>query len=156
LVGAANRADIRRLARLEAENAELLGQLERQQERLQQVTAARDEAIDRLSREIERSRDVEPSPRAREAPKGDQSETRAAREENEALDRKLGLESARRERADRRADAAEDELARLQTGFAAMRQELASVKQELESLDARVAATGNLEDTVDLTGAALA
>src|SRR5262245_54770953 len=50
LVGAANRADIRRLARLETENADLVERLERQQERLQQVIAARDEAMDRLSR----------------------------------------------------------------------------------------------------------
>lgn len=47
LVGAANRADIRRLTALEAENAALLSKVERQQLRLQELAAARDAAIKR-------------------------------------------------------------------------------------------------------------
>lgn len=42
LVGAANRADIRRLTALEAENAELAAKVERQQRRLLDMTAERD------------------------------------------------------------------------------------------------------------------
>jgi len=48
LVGAANRADIRRLAALEAENAALLAKVERQQARLQEAVTSRDETIRRL------------------------------------------------------------------------------------------------------------
>ena len=48
LVGAANRADIRRLCQLEADNAELLGQLERQQVALRYAVVARDATIQEL------------------------------------------------------------------------------------------------------------
>ncbi len=49
LVGAANRADIRRLTALEQENAGLLAKVERQQTRLQEAITARDTTIRRLS-----------------------------------------------------------------------------------------------------------
>lgn len=49
LVGAANRADIRRLTALEAENAELVAKVERQQTRLQDAVTSRDATIRRLS-----------------------------------------------------------------------------------------------------------
>ena len=42
LVGAANRADIRRLRQLEAENAELQAKIERQQHQLRDAIIARD------------------------------------------------------------------------------------------------------------------
>jgi len=45
LVGAANRADIRRLQQLEAQNAELTERLERQQAEIFDIAAARDAAI---------------------------------------------------------------------------------------------------------------
>lgn len=48
LIGAANRADIRRLTVLEDENATLRSKVERQQVRLQQEIATRDETIRRL------------------------------------------------------------------------------------------------------------
>ena len=49
LVGAANRADIRRLRQLENENAALAAKLERQQRQLRDGFAARDETIGRLN-----------------------------------------------------------------------------------------------------------
>ena len=49
LVGAANRADIRRLTALEEENAALRTKVERQQSRLQEVVTSRDATISRLS-----------------------------------------------------------------------------------------------------------
>ncbi len=49
LVGAANRADIRRLRQLEQENAALTAKVERQQRQLHEGFAARDEAIRRLN-----------------------------------------------------------------------------------------------------------
>ena len=48
LVGAANRADIRRLAALEEENATLRTKMERQQERLREAVASRDATIRQL------------------------------------------------------------------------------------------------------------
>ncbi|MFM0368072.1 DUF2325 domain-containing protein [Paraburkholderia aspalathi] len=52
LVGAANRADIRRLVALEAENAELKEKVERQQSRLQELSTQRDAAIAALNEQI--------------------------------------------------------------------------------------------------------
>jgi hypothetical protein len=52
LVGAANRADIRRLVALEAENAGLREKAERQQSRLQEICTARDAAIATLNDQI--------------------------------------------------------------------------------------------------------
>ena len=48
-IGAANRADIRRLAALEEENAALAAKVERQQQRLHDAVRGRDETIRRLS-----------------------------------------------------------------------------------------------------------
>jgi hypothetical protein len=53
LVGAANRADIRRLRRLEAENADLLAKVERQQRQLRDAIVARETTIRELSRALE-------------------------------------------------------------------------------------------------------
>ncbi|RKE38762.1 uncharacterized protein DUF2325 [Paraburkholderia sp. BL23I1N1] len=52
LVGAANRADIRRLVALEAENAELKEKVERQQRRLQEISMQRDASIAALNEQI--------------------------------------------------------------------------------------------------------
>jgi hypothetical protein len=59
LVGAANRADIRRLRQLEAENAGLLGKVERQQQQLRDAIVARDSTIRELSRALEARIDTE-------------------------------------------------------------------------------------------------
>ncbi|WP_179405173.1 DUF2325 domain-containing protein [Burkholderia guangdongensis] len=53
LVGAANRADIRRLVALEDENAALKGKIERQQSRLQTFALERDEEVRALRATIE-------------------------------------------------------------------------------------------------------
>jgi len=55
LVGAANRADIRRLVALEAENAELKHKVERQQRRLQEFSLQRDAAQAALQAEAARA-----------------------------------------------------------------------------------------------------
>jgi hypothetical protein len=53
LVGATNRADIRRLRRLEAENSDLLAKVERQQWQLRDAIVARESTIRELSRALE-------------------------------------------------------------------------------------------------------
>jgi hypothetical protein len=55
LVGAANRADIRRLRQLEAENSELQAKVQRQQQQLRDAIVARDTTIRDLSRALEAS-----------------------------------------------------------------------------------------------------
>ncbi|MGA7781330.1 MAG: DUF2325 domain-containing protein [Paraburkholderia sp.] len=52
LVGAANRADIRRLVALEEENAALRDKVERQQSRLREVSAERDTMVEQLTERI--------------------------------------------------------------------------------------------------------
>ena len=52
LVGAANRADIRRLASLTAQNAELTCKIEKQEIRLRDMAVSRDETIKRLSEQL--------------------------------------------------------------------------------------------------------
>ena len=54
LVGAANRADIRRLRQMEQENAALAAKVERQQRQLQEGFTARDETIRRLNEMLAR------------------------------------------------------------------------------------------------------
>jgi Uncharacterized protein conserved in bacteria (DUF2325) len=54
LVGAANRADIRRLRQLEAENAELQAKVARQQQQLRDAVVSRDETIAQLTYALER------------------------------------------------------------------------------------------------------
>ncbi|HEY1259563.1 MAG TPA: DUF2325 domain-containing protein [Stellaceae bacterium] len=53
LVGAANRADIRRLRQLEIDNAGLQAKVERQQQQLRDAIVARDQTIRELSRALE-------------------------------------------------------------------------------------------------------
>jgi hypothetical protein len=55
LVGAANRADIRRLRQLEAENAELQAKVQRQQQQLRDAIVTRDTTIQELTGALEES-----------------------------------------------------------------------------------------------------
>ncbi len=61
LVGAANRADIRRLCQLEEENAELCARLERQQSAFREAVVTRDTTIHELRQALARQVASEPS-----------------------------------------------------------------------------------------------
>jgi hypothetical protein len=106
LVGAANRADLRRLVALEAENAALQAKIERQQTRLHEMSRERDEARDALDQL-----------RTRPAVRADVAEEESLRAQlislREALamrDARLALETSRREAAEQRAAADEISL----------------------------------------------
>src|SRR5262249_17142521 len=60
LVGAANRADIRRLSQLEAENAELRAKAQRQQMQLRDAVVTRDGRISELNQLLARKLEEEP------------------------------------------------------------------------------------------------
>ncbi|KJK24762.1 peptidase [Burkholderiaceae bacterium 16] len=100
LVGAANRADIRRLIALEEDNAALRDKLERQQERLQEA-GARHEAAIRQMREhlsllsVRADRLVEPC--------DTDAELRTLRDTLAARDKDLALQASLREAAEQRA-----------------------------------------------------
>ncbi|CAE6863361.1 DUF2325 domain-containing protein [Paraburkholderia domus] len=102
LVGAANRADIRRLVALEAENAELKEKVERQQNRLQEISAQRDASIAALNEQIAQltalaTRQTPTDPSDLEA------EVSMLRDKLTDSDQRVALHTSRREAAEQRA-----------------------------------------------------
>ncbi|CAE6725864.1 DUF2325 domain-containing protein [Paraburkholderia nemoris] len=102
LVGAANRADIRRLVALEAENAELKEKVERQQSRLQELSTQRDAAIAALNEQIAQltalaTRKTPTDPSDLEA------EISKLRDKLADSDQRVALHTSRREVAEQRA-----------------------------------------------------
>ena len=101
LVGAANRADIRRLVALEAENAELKEKVERQQSRLQELSTQRDAAIAALNEQIAltalATRQTPTDPFDLEA------EISKLRDKLADSDQRVALHTSRREAAEQRA-----------------------------------------------------
>jgi Uncharacterized protein conserved in bacteria (DUF2325) len=99
LVGAANRADIRRLRQLEQENVALLAKVERQQRQLRDGFAARDQSIRRLNEVLARQDSEQP----------DQSDSREKPDDSETannlirdLQKRLARETERGGRMERR------------------------------------------------------
>ncbi|CAG4907892.1 DUF2325 domain-containing protein [Paraburkholderia saeva] len=102
LVGAANRADIRRLVALEAENATLRDRVERQQKRLHEMSIQRDASTRELSAQIAQlTAQLERRGVSDEA--GLQSEVSTLREALASRDARLALHTSRREAAEQRA-----------------------------------------------------
>jgi hypothetical protein len=131
LVGSANRADIRRLNGLEADNAALRDKLSRQQDRLRQDIGARDAKIRQLSAML-----------AAAIENGADRDTRKARDADDRqallqlvsdLNKQLGAETRRRERAEKRA-------ADLAAKNAADRDALASAQSALGEMQAEIGA----------------
>src|SRR5262249_41695665 len=129
LVGAANRADIRRLRQLEKENAELAAKIERQQRQLHDGFAARDLAIRRLNDLLARQA-------GERVERRDPGETPAARAALDALvadlERRLAREVARREHGDARVAALSATLREKERALAAVERDGAAARQELE------------------------
>lgn len=128
LVGASNRADIRRLVALERDNAGLVERLERQQARLQALVEERDALAEALR--VERLAKVEPHAMAEQA--GDDAE---------ALRRQVALQTERREQAEHRAqearveaDRAAQALAEMHVHEDALTRELAAAESALQQL----------------------
>ncbi len=128
LVGAANRADIRRLHQLEQENAELVAKVERQQARLRD-TAMRHEAemralSDALARQFA-------------APGSEDLAVPAAAPDPAiaALERRLAAEAARRERAERRLEASARALRDSEASHRAAAQERDALRTELAAAE---------------------
>ncbi len=101
LVGAANRADIRRLRQLEEDNAALSEKLELQQRQLRDGFTARDQKIRMLNEALSRALAQAPA-----LPENASDDARAAKDALVDLDRRLSREVARRERLESRIEAA--------------------------------------------------
>lgn len=138
LVGAANRADIRRLRQLEDENAALLAKVERQQTQLRDALVGRDEKICALTTALAERIDADTASRpAEETP----AQGAALAGMIATLGRKLAAERARRERAEQRlkeTDTARGEAEatgrRVLSECDALRAELATAEESLAAL----------------------
>jgi Uncharacterized protein conserved in bacteria (DUF2325) len=139
LVGAANRADIRRLRQLEAENTELDAKVARQQQQLRDAIVSRDATIRELHRTLEKR-----LPRDGERGVGCTPDSDGEVWRNLAGDLKRRLDTVQTHR-----ERIEGQLAETRSALAAARsarveaeqceQEL---RQELEAIEASLAATG--------------
>lgn len=138
LVGAANRADIRRLHQLEQENAELTAKIARQQAQLRDAVVVRDakirELMAALSQRIEAEATAKPPDEAT-------SEAPALDALVAALERGLAAETARRERCEERLEQsgaalrqAEEACRQALSEREALHQELAVAEESLKSL----------------------
>ncbi|QFR13592.1 hypothetical protein SK875_B02113 [Burkholderia contaminans] len=128
LVGAANRADIRRLVALEEENAALHATIERQQVRLHELSAQRDAARQELDTLAAR-RNAQPVA----ADSALRDEVHELREALAARDERLALHTSRRE-------AAEQRIAAEQASARAMRARLDELTAMVKTLRAEASA----------------
>ncbi len=138
LVGAANRADIRRLSALEAENAELQEKLRRQQEQLRDGISARDARIRDLGallarRIADNAGDGAPDETATE-------QATLARLVGD-LERRLATERHRRASVEKRLERIVDELRQEREHRNTAEHREAALRGELEAVEANLAST---------------
>jgi hypothetical protein len=135
LVGAANRADIRRLAALERDNAELRDRLDRQQLRSQELIEERDKSILHLKQELIDAS----SARATPFPLGTadvSAQARAGESERAAV--LIAVQTERRERAEQAAAVAATEVARLTDELEHLRQHAVALGRELGAAETQL------------------
>jgi len=138
LVGSANRADIRRLCELEAENVALTEKIERQQRQLRDGFAGRDATIrrlnDLLAKNIACERETSSPPGAR----ADDDEHVALQDAIADLDKRLGSEIARRERLERRLETATTALHDAERRCGRLERERDELRRELAAVEPRL------------------
>lgn len=135
LVGAANRADIRRLAELEADNERLRDKLARQQDHLRDGITSRDARIRELTGLLARRMAEDPAG----APADDGSERAALEKVIGNLEKQLRVESNRRAVLEERLARAGDELDREREEHAAVRRCERALHEELMVVEASFA-----------------
>ena len=133
IVGAANRADIRRLCQLEDQNAELSAKVEAQQLQLRDGFTERDNKIRMLNEALSRALAQAPT-----SPEGASDDARAAREALIDLDRRLSQEVTRRERLERRLESATLAAAQAERAQRNSRDECEGLRRELTLLEAQL------------------
>jgi len=129
LVGAANRADIRRLRQLEQENAALLIKIERQQRQLRDGFAVRDQSIRRLNEMLARQDNEQPD-QSDLAEKSDDIET--ADNLIRDLQRRLAREIVRGDRMERRFNEASASSRAKDRTLQRLKEELEAKRHEFE------------------------
>jgi hypothetical protein len=155
LVGAANRADIRRLCQLEADKTELDAKIARQQAQLCHAITSRDATIAGLNRSLAKKLAGEtPSDEAVAA------ETRTLTRLVGDLEHRVTAEAKRRDRAETRLQAAESALAEERERRLASERREALLTEELDALETRFAVRSDPESELptedyDLAGLSL-
>jgi hypothetical protein len=157
LVGAANRADIRRLRELEAENAGLTDELWRARQQIRDGFASRDQIIRQLNELL--AKHDRPTPPQSPVPNAEHDDIAAMEEVIRDLSKKLARDGARRETAEARVAALasalrdkEHQLQVLSKESEALRRELDMVEQHLQS---GAQSTATPSDSIDLAGTAI-
>jgi Uncharacterized protein conserved in bacteria (DUF2325) len=141
LVGSTNRADIRRLATLETERAELALKVEKQQAQLRDVIVTRDVTIrrlnDMLAETIAHESRARPSGRSQE----DADEIIALHGLVADLQRRLSAEVSRRQRAEQRHEMAQSALSKANAALGAAYDEAQHLREELDAAEAQLSST---------------
>jgi hypothetical protein len=132
LVGAANRADIRRLSVLEAEKTELESKLQRQQTQLRDAVVSRDAQIRQL-RQALASRIVAEEPSVDNA---EATEAMMLRQLVADLERRLGVEARRRTALEQRLPAMERALDQERERCASVQAENRLLRDEVSVIEA--------------------
>jgi hypothetical protein len=143
LVGAANRADIRRLRQLEEDNAACAAKLERQQRQLRDGFTSRDETIRRLNDMLAKAVSQDAILPSSEAAAED---ARAVRDALAELDKRLTHETSRRERLEQRLAATSSALNDAERARERAERELGSLHQELASIESQLGTLLQVDD----------
>lgn len=130
LVGAANRADIRRLRQLEEQNGRLIEKLDRQQQQLRDGFTSRDATIRRLEAMLVRRLASEPASNNREID--------GLRNVIAESTTRLGQETARRERFEQRLNATSAALHKTEAELRGAISERDALAREIESIEDHV------------------
>jgi hypothetical protein len=142
LVGAANRADIRRLVALERDNDELRERAERQQLRFQETLDERDRMLAALQQELTASR----SGRAIVSVPADARLTATTSELADAMSL-VAVQTERRERAEQAAGVASEEASRLREELDHLARHVQTLNQELLAAETQLREIGEGSDT---------
>jgi hypothetical protein len=143
LVGAANRADIRRLRQLEEDNAVCTAKLERQQKQLRDGFTSRDETIRRLNAMLAKAVSQEAILPSSEAAAEDSKTVKYALAE---LDKRVTHETSRRERLEQRLAAVSSALGDAERARERAERELGSLHQELASIESQLGTLLQVDD----------
>jgi Uncharacterized protein conserved in bacteria (DUF2325) len=136
LVGAANRADIRRLRQLEEQNGALIEKLNRQQQQLRDGFTSRDATIRRLNEMLVRQAEHPLDQQSQDNSTGGEVET--FRGVIAEMNRKLGQEVARRERLEQRLSTISAALQRMEGTLQRTTTERDALAREVESIEDHV------------------
>jgi hypothetical protein len=149
LVGAANRADIRRLRQLEEDTATLAAKLERAQRQLREGFTSRDESIRRLNDTLARAVSQDAM-----VPASEPEDTRGVKDALAELDKRLAHETSRHERLEQRLATASGALNEAERARVRAEGERDALRQELALLESRLGASAeeSTADGLDLRG----